>query len=149
MVTGHRAFSGDTKISTIAAILNREPQPLAATTPTELDRLIMRCLRKDSGRRFQTMADLKVALQELKDESDSGHLGTTAKTPVRRGRWGLVLAALTALTLTTAAVFWLKTSQSTPGVLDRHLRQLTFDTGETSFPSLSPDAKLVAYQSDR
>lgn len=33
MLTGRRAFSGDTKMSTVAAILNREPEPLAATTP--------------------------------------------------------------------------------------------------------------------
>jgi Tol biopolymer transport system component len=34
-------------------------------------------------------------------------------------------------------------------VQNRHLVQLTFDAGESSFPSLSPDAKLVAFQSDR
>src|SRR5260370_28682508 len=43
-------------------------------TPAELARVIRRCLRKEPARRFQTMADLKVALEELKEESDAGVL---------------------------------------------------------------------------
>ncbi len=57
MLTGRRAFSGDTKMSTVAAILNREPEPLAATTPRELDRIVTRCLKKDPARRIQTHAE--------------------------------------------------------------------------------------------
>jgi hypothetical protein len=33
--------------------------------PTELDKVILRCLRKDPARRIQTMADLKVALEDM------------------------------------------------------------------------------------
>ena len=39
--------------------------------PKELERIILRCLRKEPGRRFQHMADVKVELQEVKEESDS------------------------------------------------------------------------------
>ena len=42
--------------------------------PHRLDRIVARCLKKDPARRFQTMADLKVALLELKEETDSGRL---------------------------------------------------------------------------
>ena len=42
--------------------------------PGELARIIARCLRKDPARRFQHMDDLKVALEELKEESESGKL---------------------------------------------------------------------------
>jgi hypothetical protein len=44
--------------------------------PRELERIIAGCLRKNPERRFQAMTDLKVALEELKEESDSGNLGT-------------------------------------------------------------------------
>ena len=77
MLTGQRAFQGGTKASTIAAILREEPKPLSqvvAGLPREVERTVKRCLRKDREHRFQTMADLKVALEELKEESDSGEL---------------------------------------------------------------------------
>src|SRR5208283_5794220 len=77
MISGRRAFQGANQVSTLAAILEKEPAPLAARDsriPRELERVVMRCLRKDPERRFQNMADLRVALEELKEESDSGKL---------------------------------------------------------------------------
>ena len=73
MVTGQRAFQGDSKMSTLAAVLNQEPKPaseISRALPRDLEKIITRCLRKDPERRFQHMADLKVALEELKEESD-------------------------------------------------------------------------------
>jgi serine/threonine protein kinase len=87
MLTGQRAFQGETKISTIAAILREEPKPLsqaAQCLPCEVERLVKRCLRKDREHRFQTMADLKVALEELKEESDSGKMDVPAALPKRK-----------------------------------------------------------------
>ncbi len=66
MITGHRAFDGETKMSTLAAILNREPKAVSevsAAVPRDVEKIIGRCLRKDPGRRIQTMMDLKVALR--------------------------------------------------------------------------------------
>jgi len=80
MLTGQRAFQGETKASTMAAILREEPKPLSEAAqglPHEVERLVKRCLRKDREHRFQTMADLKVASEELKQESDSGELAST------------------------------------------------------------------------
>ena len=54
-----------------------EPKPvreLAEGVPAELERVIARCLRKDRAKRFQHMDDLKVALEEIKEESESGRL---------------------------------------------------------------------------
>ena len=150
MLTGRRAFSGDTRVSTIAAVLNHEPQPLAATTPRELDRIVTRCLKKDPARRFQTMADLKVALEELKEESDSGQLNAPAGPPARKMRWPLLAAgvAITGLTL-AVGLWWLSSSHGPPSANRSTLRQLTHDEGDTGHPELSRDAKLVTYQSDR
>jgi eukaryotic-like serine/threonine-protein kinase len=79
MFTGRRAFQGETKALTIAAILKEESKPasqIAEALPKELERVITRCLRKDRERRFHGVHDLKVELQELKEESDSGVLET-------------------------------------------------------------------------
>ena len=63
--------------STIASILREEPKPItqvAEGLPRQAERIVKRCLRKDPEHRFQTMADLRVTLEELKEESDSGAL---------------------------------------------------------------------------
>lgn len=72
MVSGRRAFRGESTVATLAAIINKDPAPLGAAVPPELGKLITRCLRKDRARRTQTMADLKVALEDLKEEPAVG-----------------------------------------------------------------------------
>ena len=55
--------------------------------PKELERIILRCLRKEPARRFQHMADVKVELQEVKEESDSqASAPAGAATAKRRSR---------------------------------------------------------------
>ncbi len=75
MVTGIGPFASKTPTDTMAAVLQAQPKPpsqIVPTLPRELERLILRCLRREPGRRFQHMADVKVDLQEIKEESDSG-----------------------------------------------------------------------------
>src|SRR5260370_42502609 len=77
MVLGHTASHGHPKMSSVAAILRDDPKPLSqsgAQTPRDLEKITVRCLRKDPARRFQHMDDIKIALEELKEESDSGHI---------------------------------------------------------------------------
>jgi serine/threonine protein kinase len=69
LVTGRRAFDGDSRMSTLAAILTREVEAPSRIVPglsRDLEKLILRCLRKDPDRRWQSMADLKVALEDLR-----------------------------------------------------------------------------------
>ena len=73
MVTGNRPFEGGTRMSILSAILKEEPKPLAGV-PADLEKIIRRCLRKDPARRFQHMDDLKVALEEVREDSESGRL---------------------------------------------------------------------------
>jgi serine/threonine protein kinase len=85
MATGQRAFAGGSKLSSLSAVLYKDPQPAsqtAAEVPPELDRIISRCLKKDPERRWQTMADVKVALEELREEMDFSNFALTGPTPV-------------------------------------------------------------------
>ncbi|HYV63570.1 MAG TPA: protein kinase [Bryobacteraceae bacterium] len=80
MVTGARAFAGDSALSTLSAILRDEARPIpeiAPDTPPQLEQVIFRCLRKNPDQRFQTMKEVQVALGALKHESDSGMLYRT------------------------------------------------------------------------
>ena len=74
MAAGRPPFGGVNKISTLSAILTKEPPPLAEVAPqvpAELDRIIARCLRKDPERRAQHAADIRLALEELREDSAS------------------------------------------------------------------------------
>jgi Tol biopolymer transport system component/predicted Ser/Thr protein kinase len=57
MLSGKPAFEGQSAASVIAAILEREPEPLNIAPP--LDRVVQTCLAKDPDHRFQTAPDLK------------------------------------------------------------------------------------------
>lgn len=77
MVTGARAFEGDSLLTTLSAILRDDARPVAdyaPDAPPQLEMVIARCLRKDPDQRWQTMHDVVMALSALKHESDSGLL---------------------------------------------------------------------------
>ena len=154
MLTGRRAFQRETTTSTLSAILRDEPKPLRETAPQvprEVERIVGLCLRKDLRRRFQHMDDLKIALDALREESDSGRLATdgiTTGKQARRPRYGLIVAAGLVLVLAAAIVTWLLIRVRPPGP-PATLTRLTFDSGLTVDPALSPDGRLLAYASDR
>jgi serine/threonine protein kinase len=95
MLTGRKAFSGDSEISKLIAILKQEPIPLSEIVPDisrDLEKIVQRCLRKDRDRRFQHMTDLKVALQDAEEDSDSA--ATESETAgVKRRAQGLPIYA--------------------------------------------------------
>jgi TolB-like protein/Flp pilus assembly protein TadD/predicted Ser/Thr protein kinase len=62
LLSGRRAFEGESAISTMGAVLHKEPRRLEA--PPALERVVMRCLEKQAARRFQTMAELREALEK-------------------------------------------------------------------------------------
>src|SRR4029077_18705484 len=107
---------GATKISTLSAILHKEPPSageVAPNTPAELEKIIARCLRKDPERRAQGIADIKLALEELKDESETGKLsGQVAAGAAGRpvARWprrpAAIAAGMVALAAAAAGVAW-------------------------------------------
>jgi Tol biopolymer transport system component/predicted Ser/Thr protein kinase len=147
MVTGGPAFRGDTSISTLAAVIKQDPQPFGPDVPRDLARIILRCLRKDPDRRYQHMVDLKVALADLKEESESGGLAAVPSPRLRR-RWLPVAALAAAAVALMAAILWWTQAPDHPAQSAERIR-VTFDSGLTTDPALSPDGKLVVYASDR
>jgi serine/threonine protein kinase/tetratricopeptide (TPR) repeat protein len=102
MVSGARAFGGDTTMETMAAILKEEPPQLSssgATVPAELERAVHRCLEKSPEARFQSTADLAYSLKSI--GTGPAVVMATPTGEVRpvtgRSRWWLAAAGVLAL----------------------------------------------------
>jgi eukaryotic-like serine/threonine-protein kinase len=158
MLTGRRAFTGDSVPAILSAILRDDPPPVsqfAPGVPPELERIVRRCLKKDPRKRWQQMPDLRVALEELRDETTVPADSTPPLEPPaekrRRSNW--ILTAFAVSVLAAVGVAWwrnLRNSEAQQQSPSRNvLTRMTSDSGLTSFPAVSPDGSLVAYASDR
>jgi Tol biopolymer transport system component len=144
LLSGRRAFPGETIAAALTAVATTEPKPLEGV-PERLDELVRRCLRKDPARRCQHMDDVKVELEDLKAASGSGRLPgspTSAPRHPRRKLWTAAIAAV-ALLLSAAVVVW-RMREGTPPE-DLKAVALTSYSGSESGPSLSPDGSKVAF----
>jgi eukaryotic-like serine/threonine-protein kinase len=106
MLSGRRAFGGDSEASVISAIMAGEPAPLSTLqplTPPALDRLVRQCLAKLPDDRPDTAHDLANDLRGVRETSGCG-----APTSVHPRRWGLLTALVVAGLVTAAA--WLGAS---------------------------------------
>ncbi len=119
-------------------MLNQEPEPLPAKIPHDLAKIIQRCLRKDPSRRYQTMADLKIALEDLREESGSL---SKVHAPSRRP-W--ILAALLSMLAIAGLLAW-RPWLPAPPVEPLRAVALTTLPGVERSPSLSPDGNYVVF----
>jgi eukaryotic-like serine/threonine-protein kinase len=82
MVSGKRAFPGDSSVEVMNAILKQEPPELDAALPPALDRIIRRCLEKKPEERFESARDLAFALESISGTSSG--IQRVPKKPRRR-----------------------------------------------------------------
>ena len=79
VLSGRRAFGGNSVIAAVAAVLHKEPDPLDA--PPELQNVIARCLRKSAAVRYQSAAELSSALAAVWATKGSGRQLSIAVLP--------------------------------------------------------------------
>jgi Tol biopolymer transport system component len=155
MVTGRRAFEGANKISTLSAILHLEPKAaseILPAVPIELEKIIARCLRKDPERRAQGIADIKLALEELKEESESGKLsaqmaaGAAVRPPARPPRrWVAVTAGVVVLVMAAAGLAWWLRKRGASAPARSEWVQITNLPDSAVQPALSPDGRMLTF----
>ena len=146
MVTGRRAFTGDSSASTMAAVLKSDPKPPSQVVegiPRDLERIILRCLRKDPARRFQHVTDLKVDLEELKETTGSGESAQPAAKTTRRSKLPWIAAAVALPVLVTIGWFLRPAGEATAPPLEP-VPLTTYEGVETG-PSFSPDGSQVVF----
>jgi Tol biopolymer transport system component len=149
MLSGERAFRGETAADTMSAILTKEPPELdtarLAISPG-LDRIVRRCLEKSPDLRFQSANDLAFALETLTSTSTaSSHVAVEAVAPPR-SRVAWLPWAVAGVSLIAAAAFgaaaW-RTPQAEPHWAA--FTRISESAGEETTPTLSPDGTTVAY----
>ena len=149
MLTGRRAFRGATAAETIGEVLGRQPTPPREIVPDlsiELEQVVLRCLRKEPERRFQSIADVRVVLQDI---ADARVRPTPADAPVRDRRLSPWLAAglAAAVAVAAASTVWWQSRGHEPLRAPR-LEPLTTAPGIESSPTFSPDGLQFAFASD-
>jgi serine/threonine protein kinase/Tol biopolymer transport system component len=150
MATGQRAFAGGSKLSSLSAVMYKDPQPASqkvAEVPLELDRIIARCLKKDPERRWQTMADVKVALEELREEMDSSNfaLGKDPATDRKpRTKLWIGLAVLAGVVLGLASRISYEYEQKFVRPAEPpSFQRLTFRRGDVTSAKFAPGDNVV------
>jgi Tol biopolymer transport system component len=136
LLTGHRAFPGETVPTAIAAVLEREPnwQALPTNTPAKIRTLLRRCLQKDTRRRLGSIAEAREIVDQVRRGGNGWRIATIA-------------AALLAIGVAILARQLVERQRSAARA--PIMTRLTTDAGLTAYPALSPDGKLLAYASDR
>jgi eukaryotic-like serine/threonine-protein kinase len=112
MLSGKRAFHGETSVEAMSAILKEDPAELCATNrsvPPVLERIVRHCLEKNPEERFQSARDVAFALGSISGSSGTDTLAAGAEPKRRflshRWRW-LVLAAAGLLLVLLTAGLW-------------------------------------------
>jgi eukaryotic-like serine/threonine-protein kinase len=152
MLSGSRAFRGETTADTISSILKEEPPDLSATgrdVSPLLERIVHHCLEKDPADRFQSARDIGFALEALSSISSSAALAMSSATPVvkKPGESWLVRALLGVIGLLVAVVALLFVRLNAPPHEPPTYRQLTFGREFTSSARFAPDQRTVIYSS--
>ncbi len=155
MTTGKRAFDGKSQVGVLAAILEKEPEPISVTqpmAPPALDRLIRTCLAKDPDQRWQSAHDLKVQLQAIAEMGSQAGV-PAAVVDVRRHRKHIlaglgVMGWLLALAALVVALYYSRrlTSEQQPINAEIELPPgAEISINESGGVAISPDGRKLAF----
>jgi serine/threonine protein kinase/WD40 repeat protein len=142
MLTGCRAFRGETEVDTITAVLKEDPPVInleQASVPESVLQIVRHCLEKEPENRFQSARDLGFALDTLSTASG----GRTNRFGVSRRQATLVPWALSAVFL--LAMLLLLVNQWRQKTISPSYRRLTFEQGTVYSARFAPDFRGVVY----
>ncbi len=155
VLSGQRAFRGDSPADTMSAILKEDPPDLSATNRNvspALERLVDHCLEKNPEERFHSARDLAFALEALSAStvSSTETIAIPALTPRRLGRRELIPWSLAALFFLGAVAFAIVALRSATSTKDEELSRFyvyapenTKFGGATDF--ISPDGRKLIF----
>jgi Tol biopolymer transport system component len=157
MLSGKRAFRGESAIETLNAILKEEPPELSESNSqinSALERVVMHCLEKRPEQRFQSAGDMAFALEALSGLSSSrtmtAALPLTAGRTKNRERLAWIMAGVCLLGLLAVLPFAIAHLRRAP--VDERVLKLSVlppekatMAGVAPGMSLSPDGRRLAF----
>ena len=155
LLTGRVAFAGETIPDTLAAILEREPDwdAVPRSTSTQVQRLLRRCLAKDSRQRLRDVGDARLYLDEVTGDAGAGRPTQRPAQTSRSIRKWAVIGVTAAAVAAGGAITWMLPRHAPPSESGGAAR-LTIalapgqelDTRGGAGPlAIAPDGRQVAY----
>ena len=173
MTTGTLAFRGDSTGLVFDSILNRTAVPpvrINPNVPADLERIIAKCLEKDSNLRYQHASEIRADLLRLKRDTESGRsavasaavtisspatpsvstssssaailLGEAAKHKVKLG---LAFFGIVLFIAALAIYLYVRASRIVAKSDSNKWEQMTFFTDAVVYPALSPDERMLTF----
>ena len=153
MLSGRRAFRGESTADTISAILREDPPDLSTTNRginPALERVVNHCLEKSPEERFNSARDLGFALEALSAPGTTSEATTVLSTlpAAKRKRRDVIAWVVVAVLLITCAslallYFW-------PKPIDTRQTSFTIEmpekVTEVKTPVISPDGRMIVFQ---
>ena len=149
MTTGRRAFDGKSQVGLLAAILEKDPEPISAShpmTPPALEHVIQRAMEKNPEDRWQSAADIRGELKWIAEA------GSRAGVPVpvgarrrRREQFAWTAAAVLAIAAALLAIGYIRRAPVPPRVLRATIMAPEKRSFEPFSFALSPDGSKLAF----
>ena len=160
MLTGKRAFHGETMADTMSAILHKDPAENTETSrnvPIGLQRILDRCMEKNPEDRFQSAHDLSFAVEAVSGSSDTATTvleGPMATAVSRSRKLPIFWAGAAALFLASTVLFGIgyfrsqskQPSQIQPPVRFEIASNEKIYFSSLTFPIVSPDGRQILFQ---
>ncbi|PYQ37594.1 MAG: hypothetical protein DMF55_00350 [Acidobacteria bacterium] len=146
MLTGARAFRGDSAVETMNAILKEEPPEPSESgrrVPPGLERIVRHCVEKNPALRFQSARDLAFDLESLSETSSAATTRVLPSPSARRRGLFPVLAGLALLGIAAAAGYLAGARTGRPRLPT--FQRLTFQNGTVFFARFGPDGQTIVY----
>ena len=148
IATGTRAFSGTSAVDTLHRIIHDQPEPLTVrmpSAPSELQRIVRKCLAKDPDERYQSMKEVAIDLRDLRRQLESGAIAAPAAAAPAPRRSRVAASAFAALAMLAAVTAYWQAHRSPPAAGSHAQMERLTQSGNVIDAVISPDGKYFAY----
>jgi serine/threonine protein kinase/dipeptidyl aminopeptidase/acylaminoacyl peptidase len=140
MLASRRAFTGDSSVEIMSAIIREDPPDLPPGVPPVLERIVRRCLEKQPDQRFESARDLAFALESV-STGTGREKAVVGRRPVSKSLW-IAAALLLAVAIAASGFFAGRRGWHEPSL---RFRALTFRRGNILTANFANDGKTIIY----